>query len=981
VPTDLEKLAAEYGGTAQGPLQVTVRPVPKQTEQDFAALAAEYGGTAEPVETIDVPASDYAPESETDLPGLMAGVLRGGGPTALGGMAGATIGSVIPGVGTVAGGLAGAAAGGLTDMFGDPIVSGVNALFGTNITPPSESFRDLLTATGIPLTDTGMERTAESVARNLSGAGAGIAGGKMLMAQGGPVASRVGEVLASSPGAQAVGATAAGIAGQGVEEMGGGPIARAVAEIGTGGLLAGGKAIADKLAEMISSRRMAMADLAELGIDPAALRTAYAEMQAALGRAPSMAEVLGEAVSRLRPTLAPEPGIPARIAETALAGRTGTILGTRERASAVDMASAAQDASEASIRERIGAPAFDPDVARRDLQAGVRERLAPLAQIEEAQALAEARARPQLAAPEFNPDVAQRDLQAGFRERMAGVPAATRAELDARVEAIDEEMYGRLRDVQTFVAPDEIAKLNKFIASLPFDNEDAQNIRRGFSEGFITGDTYERMRRGLRDLAARQKLSRDVANDRVRQLDDMFDRFMPQVAEARQASFKARSAAEGATQAQNAVKELGANPVTEGADLRLMTPEQKAGAPLGGAQGVLDRTSDPAKAERFAEKLTNDPDYAANLRSVLPAGLGNTLIEWATPARARVEQLRTLGLPDAAGNPAKFEKLTEKLLDDPNFLATLRERAPAEMVDSLVNFARVQRDVVQRAKTLGLDKAADTPAKARAFAERVDVDPKYAEGVRAVLPYAAAESLITYARQGRTVIDQLDALGLTGVGGDPAKFRAMTNKLLEDKAFVDTMRRRLPKELVDDAVNYARVQRDFIQKVDDLGLTNIGKDFGNAYRFAERAELDPTYAQSVATTLPGGDELVRFALQNKKAVDSISALLGVAPQKIATMADDVKGVVDASILSFGSAGGAMQANTIMRFLTRNFGLGKGPAKAMADMLLDPKKFEPTMKALEARGVDRKSITGVMRGALFSAAINGGVPPEMQEEPQ
>jgi len=204
---------------------------------------------------------------------------------------------------------------------------------------------------------------------------------------------------------------------------------------------------------------------------------------------------------------------------------------------------------------------------------------------------------------------------------------------------------------------------------------------------------------------------------------------------------------------------------------------------------------------------------------------------------------------------------------------------------------------------------------------------------------------------------------------------------LEDKAYVATMRQRLPKDIVDDAVNYARVQRDFIQKVDDLGLTDVGKDFGKAYSFANRVELDPDYAAQVARDLPGGDELVQFALQNKKAVDSVSALIGIPPARVATMADDVQGLTNAAIIAFGSAGGAMQSNAIMKFLNRNFGLGKGPAKSMADMLLDPKKFEPTMKALESRGVNREALRAVMRGTLFSAAINGGPPPlESVEEP-
>ena len=72
--------------------------------------------------------------------------------------AGATAGSVVPGVGTLAGAGAGFTAGVGAQLVADPLVNLTNYLFGTNIGSPTEALNKMLTEFGVEEPDTVAEQ-------------------------------------------------------------------------------------------------------------------------------------------------------------------------------------------------------------------------------------------------------------------------------------------------------------------------------------------------------------------------------------------------------------------------------------------------------------------------------------------------------------------------------------------------------------------------------------------------------------------------------------------------------------------------------------------------------------------------------------------------------------------------------------------------------------------------------------------------------
>jgi len=173
----------------------------------------------------------------TDLAGLMGGVVRGAGPTAMGAATGAAIGAPFAGVGAVPGAAIGAMAGGLTQIAGDPIVSLVNRVLGTNYTLPTVALSDLFTKLGVAEPDTAAERIVQATAQGVAGAGGSVALGQTMQAGQGltqTMKGTIGGMLADSPVAQYGGGAGSAAASQGAEELGAGPIA----QLGAG--LAGG---------------------------------------------------------------------------------------------------------------------------------------------------------------------------------------------------------------------------------------------------------------------------------------------------------------------------------------------------------------------------------------------------------------------------------------------------------------------------------------------------------------------------------------------------------------------------------------------------------------------------------------------------------------------------------------------------------------------------------------------------------------------
>jgi hypothetical protein len=170
---------------------------------------------------------------------MMGGVVRGAGPIAAGALAGGAAGSVVPGVGTLAGAAAGAGAMGLAQMAGDPIIAGINDMFGTKYTMPTDAIEDLFTRIGVAEPKTEAERLVQTVASGTAQAGGSVALGQALMSGMGlspTTRGLVGQALSSGPLQQILGGAGAS-AGAGVAaQMGAGPVAQFGAGLAGGAL-------------------------------------------------------------------------------------------------------------------------------------------------------------------------------------------------------------------------------------------------------------------------------------------------------------------------------------------------------------------------------------------------------------------------------------------------------------------------------------------------------------------------------------------------------------------------------------------------------------------------------------------------------------------------------------------------------------------------------------------------------------------------
>lgn len=226
---DLVSREEADSGAAPGPLRVTVPTANNyatwlennrdlEGTEDYTAVQQALALTTEPVATVDVPPSAVAPP-ETTAEGVAGAIARGLAPTAAFAGLGAALGGP-PGA------LAGAAVPVVTQLVGDPVVMGVNALLGTQFDTPSVALENLLTSIGIPEARTATERVLQTTAGAVGG-GAGMIGLGRTMAQSArPVIAGIGEALAAQPVAQIAGSAAGGAAAQGTAEAGGGPLAQ-----------------------------------------------------------------------------------------------------------------------------------------------------------------------------------------------------------------------------------------------------------------------------------------------------------------------------------------------------------------------------------------------------------------------------------------------------------------------------------------------------------------------------------------------------------------------------------------------------------------------------------------------------------------------------------------------------------------------------------------------------------------------------------
>ena len=216
--------AQQFGdqqAAVKGEITVTLRPDITDPEERLAAGLPPLPAPVEP---------------ETTVEGLAGAGVRGLAPTAAGALLGAALGAPLAGVGAVPGAAIGATAAGLTQLVGDPIVMGINKLFGTDFTEPTTAMENLLTSIGVPEARTAAERVMQTAAGAAGGGGATKGLGEVLQAGAPAMSTRglIGAQLAEAPGAQILAGTTGGAAQQTAAESGAGPVGQTLAAVAGG---------------------------------------------------------------------------------------------------------------------------------------------------------------------------------------------------------------------------------------------------------------------------------------------------------------------------------------------------------------------------------------------------------------------------------------------------------------------------------------------------------------------------------------------------------------------------------------------------------------------------------------------------------------------------------------------------------------------------------------------------------------------------
>jgi hypothetical protein len=177
------------------------------------------------------------------------------------------MGAPFAGVGAVPGAIAGAGAATLAQVVGDPIVSTINNLFGTQYTMPTDAMADLLTRVGVPQARTQAEKIVQATAAGASGAGGMAAAGRAIQTAAGqaaPVTREVGRMLAAKPVAQVAGGAGAGAAGQVAKEMGVGQVGQIAASLAGG--VAGAKMATTRIQPTAAQLPSDIADAERAGV-------------------------------------------------------------------------------------------------------------------------------------------------------------------------------------------------------------------------------------------------------------------------------------------------------------------------------------------------------------------------------------------------------------------------------------------------------------------------------------------------------------------------------------------------------------------------------------------------------------------------------------------------------------------------------------------------------------------------------------------
>ena len=239
-------------------------------------------------------------EAKQFVEGVASGVapmIRGGLPGAATIGAGAAAGALLGGP---PGMLLGAGAAGIAEMIGDPLVAGVNKLFGTRMSTPTEAWSHLMDKLEIPASSTEGAKLIEAITRGGVSALSGVGAGTLLKQMASPAAKAIGTALASGPIEQMVGGMGAGGGGEaaryGAEELGLGDTGQAIA--GAVGSMAGGLAGA----RAARPRSVGAPNFNVPGMTPESIAQTVAEAEAA-GRPVFTSDVFPpqtEAMRRLR---------------------------------------------------------------------------------------------------------------------------------------------------------------------------------------------------------------------------------------------------------------------------------------------------------------------------------------------------------------------------------------------------------------------------------------------------------------------------------------------------------------------------------------------------------------------------------------------------------------------------------------------------------------------------------------------------------
>lgn len=281
LPSIADYLAEQYG----------LKPDAEQ-----AAPSAE-APTPAPEQPVGLPseASEEAmigrPDGETTMGGLAGAALRGAAMPAVGAGAGAALGGAVGMLGGPAGvgvgARLGARVGAAMSPIADPVVAGVNKLFGTNYSLPGEAVQHYLTQMGVPQADTAAERIVESISGGVaSGLGMNALAREVAKrATAGSLMQRAASAMSTTAGEAAATGAAGGAASQTVQEMGGGPALQFGAGLAGGVLASRGfrpslpsSRIEDDVAKAVKGDKTARSALAEAGAADPKVRQAAIDL-------------------------------------------------------------------------------------------------------------------------------------------------------------------------------------------------------------------------------------------------------------------------------------------------------------------------------------------------------------------------------------------------------------------------------------------------------------------------------------------------------------------------------------------------------------------------------------------------------------------------------------------------------------------------------------------------------------------------------